>query len=258
MYYEKKYPLNEVCMKYFFNDGLIIEIHSQYLGEEKLSETSPVTAYLKKKSFLREVSCATSCNKAIFKDWIKERKQQGKNTVKRAVDLMSGVGFGSKMIQKYLTPKQLYLNDMSPICVDVLIQNFPDAIITEMDANNYGWIEASIYTIDFNTFSFLHIDRWSSLFDGVCVHTDNFCIIDTACFGFFSKRNLKAYGIDKPLQYYEVLSDKFYDLYGFRVSRVSKFKNAAAVMFERNFNGEIKFLEPEMVNIKCYRKGLLF
>jgi hypothetical protein len=214
-------------------------------NSEGFNIETPITEVLKNKFFFKEILKNSGCLKSTLRYLIDKQEKWD-----RVGDAMAGVGFGGKILQKYLNPKKLYLNDLDERCCSILRSNFRNSIITQQDALNLDWPGMNLVNVDFNTFSIKRIPQWEGLFAQLAKLTDWITFTDTACFGFKFKKNFLTYGVGNADEYYQKLTETLFPLREFILCSVSKQFNSAVICLGKSglVKQDWKYLFNEQVS----------
>ena len=197
-------------------------------------------------SHLKDLQCELCCIDHLSRKISK---------VNSYLDVMAGSGFSGRMIEKRFDPKHMWLNDLNPDSFECLQSNFPNAHVTQGDANeiivNDVW---DLIFVDFNTFTSKHVKDWPSLFRAIHSKFKNLWIIDTASYVYrFGPRIFeKAYGTTNMMLYYLSLGVELSSTYpNFHLANVAIFENMkAAIVHFKNKPSEINVENvPSTINI---------
>jgi len=122
------------------------------------------------------------------------------------------MGLGSKIMEKYLEPKTLICNDLSPECCDIIRANISKAEVWNENIFEVPRLildklsRVSLICVDFNTFS-LKSGEWVRVLTELAKVTDWLAFADTACYGFSRfPKNFDVYGVTDEQQYYRKLA----------------------------------------------------
>jgi hypothetical protein len=166
----------------------------------------------------------------------------------KIVDAIARSGFWSAVFRNKWDDCILHLNEEHKECLPALQRNFPNDKITSLNIRNWtpkSRCDLSILDFDYFTLKKLHSDKMEEMITAWDAATSKYVIIgDGACFGF-KFGNMKHYGIRDEKEYYYLLRDEMKPYMTKRLTVVSKFNNAAMLLFEntRRVN-DIKFLPP--------------
>lgn len=152
-----------------------------------------------------------------------------KYKVNRIVDLMAGCGFSSMIFQKYLKP-EIYMNDLSPVCVQILKSNFNKSRISNEDAFEWTSKKCDLTFIDFNNFTLNRIPFWKPIFNKT--QSPLFAFTDSAVYGF-KFGNLSHYECKTIYEYYLKLN-KALKPYKYFINHVWVFGPAAIVFCSKH------------------------
>ena len=205
---------------------------------KKLAKQSKITSYTPQHRFLHthwhDISSEMGALRAIFLSLPK---------MKTVTDLLAGCGFSGRMIQHYLQPDILRLNDLDIGCADILRDNFPKAKVTQKDAHAYSWgnQKSDLTWFDFNTFTLAHWGDWVADLHRAGEHSEYLMAIDSACYGF-RFGNLPRYGCQTEADYYDRMALKYKEI-GFGLIQVAKFGNAAILLSKRKSRKKWAFVE---------------
>lgn len=236
-----------VGLKFLFDEDLILDLDSLFLGKEKLKSNSPQYMFLGTK--LRDVEKELGCLKSVLK-----RLLILEGEINSVFDLMAGCGFSARMFEKYLPLSHLFLNDLDEGCYRILKTNFLDAWVFQNDLLSLGQIKnVDLAFVDFNSFTITtkNVDYWSSVFDNTLKRVKWLLLTDSACYGF-KFGNLNSYGVSSPKEYYEKVGEVFRSKFGWNLVGLSKFSNAALLLFSRK---NLPFEEMPGENIHIKRIG---
>ena len=232
-------------MKIYF-EGISLEIDEKYIKKSKKikSDTAQID-FLKGNHF-------SDIQKECYA--IKEMtKTLSKFKIKKVSDLMAGCGFSGKILEKYLE-SELHLNDLSPICCDILLENFPSTVVTNTDVFLIPKsFLGDLVFIDFNNFTLNKVEYWEPLLRQI--KSEYLMITDSACYGF-KFGNLKAYGCSTKLCYYKLLG-RYFEKKGWDLHRVIIFGPAALVLFTRKKNKKPFLTETKEKLFMTQKKGLI-
>lgn len=162
------------------------------------------------------------------------------------VDAIARSGFWSAVFRNKWNDCILHLNEFKKECLPVLKRNFPNDKITNKDYRIWTHkCDLSILDFDYFTLLKFHSDKMEEMVTAWDSVTSKYIIIgDGACFGF-KFGNMKHYGIKDEKEYYYLLRDEMKPHMTKTLTVVSKFNNAAMLLFENTRRkNDIKFLPP--------------
>jgi len=148
---------------------------------------------------------------------------------KTFMDVMAGCGFSGRIFNKYLFPEKIILNDLDSTCVSILRENYTDKEITNQNIFDIDF-QGIIPFIDFNNFTIKKSLFWESVF--AHIKTDWALYTDSACYGF-GMGNLKSYGVETEIEYYEKCVNPFISKYGFYVQAICNFGHASVILITK-------------------------
>lgn len=178
-------------------------------------------------------------------------------------DVMAGSGFSGKILQKRFPGVDLHLNDLSEVCVDCLNANFKKEYLLAQISQGYAHevkanFKPDMIFADFNDFTLRKMDNWRAVFEAAVKQDPSyFMFTDSASYGFKFKKNLAAYGVDTPEEYYQHLEYVLYEEYELLIDRVCIFGNAALVLTSRHryHRPEIRFMDSESIKMSIQKEG---
>lgn len=162
------------------------------------------------------------------------------------VDAIARSGFWSAVFRNKWKDCTLHLNEFKKECLPVLKRNFPNDKITSKDYRIWApSCDLSILDFDYFTLRKFHSDKMEEIMTLWDSTTSKYIIVgDGACFGF-KFGNMKHYGIKDEKEYYYLLRDEMKPYMTKTLTVVSKFNNAAMLLFENTRRkNDIKFLPP--------------
>ena len=221
-------------MKIIYDDDLILDLPTANDNEDhtNFSSGSFIGDFLDNPFYFREVFAHTLA--------LRETLCCVRNDifVEKAWDAMCGVGLGSSVLVKYLSPKYLRCSDISPESATLLKTRNFQADVRTMDiwegagADDY-W---DLIFVDFNNFTLTQL-KWLQLLKSLITKTSMLIFSDSACFGFHRfPKNLKCYRVDNPQQYYFQLSEV---LGGYLRAVVDHYNSAVVAVGARPYSGEV-------------------
>lgn len=207
-------------MQLRFDEDLEIEIPNEMTDSKGLNADTPISSMLKSPFYLREVGLHTGALKSILLNIDTE-------PIMTVLDGMCGVGFGTAIFNKYLPGRFIQVNDLDINCCNLLSTKIQVRDIYNEDIKNLLGKTKSTWDLvylDFNTFTIKN-QEWLNLLREYWKRTQH-CLLftDTANFGFNFPKNLLAYGVKSPVEYYEKLIDNI----------VPKRKCSALVSYHKN------------------------
>ena len=161
-------------------------------------------------------------------------------------DAIARSGFWSAVFRNKWEDCILHLNEFKKECLPVLKRNFPNDKITSHDYHVWTHkCDLSILDFDYFTLLKFHSDKMEEMVTAWDAASSKYVIIgDGACFGF-KFGNMKHYGIKDEKEYYYLLRDEMKPYMSKTLTVVSKFNNAAMLLFENTRRkNDIKFLPP--------------
>lgn len=192
-------------------------------NQKKISDNPPHYSVLKKR--IKEVQKDMSALQHILKN-------VHCNSI---VDALGGCGFSGALLS-FLFPKaQLIFNDLDPICCKILQLNFPSNIVENQNILNWDFPSADLIWIDFNNFTLNRLDIWKSVFDHTYTKCKYLLFTDSACYGFSLGNLEKCYGVQNPIEYYQLLNKQL-AYTGKTIKKVMIFGGAALVLMEQGIH----------------------
>lgn len=147
------------------------------------------------------------------------------------LDMLGGCGFSGAVLRNSFPKASLFLNDIDPVCAEVLKHNFPDAVVSQLDILKWeDFPKTDLIWIDFNNFTLKRFPTWGPILIRAASRSRTLLFTDSACYGF-KMGNLKTYGVERPIEYYRALGQALADT-GKHVRRVVMFGGAALVRME--------------------------
>lgn len=172
------------------------------------------------------------------------------------LDAMAGCGFASRMFQYHWPECNLWLNDLSEQCYQVLDMNFNKVTeeVTRMDFLHLPEPKEKIDLtfIDFNTFTIQKMNYWIPGFNNLLPHSENLCIIDSASYGFKFGNLQNYYRVNTPEDYYLKLGKIFQGRWGLNVRLAVDFFASTYVLFTRE-KGDFHYTK-EIEPVPIYRE----
>lgn len=168
----------------------------------------------------------------------------------KIVDAIARSGFWSAVFRNKWENCIIHLNEAHKECLPALKRNFPNDKITSFNIRKRVPEECDLSILDFDYFTLkkFHSDKMEEMITAWDDRTNKYVIIgDGACFGF-KFGNMKHYGIKDEKDYYYLLRDDMKPYMTKRLTVVSKFNNAAMLLFENTRRiKDIKFLPPTLL-----------
>jgi len=135
------------------------------------------------------------------------------------LDGLAGVGFSGRLLEKYLHPKTLHLNDLDSGCARVLKDNFPSSRVTNQNLLRLQGEEGDVLLLEFNTFT---LKRWlkHEPFFQLGKNFQNIGLMDVAIYGYrISQLGFqKAYGVRTFEEYIIMLANVLKKFDGWKFS----------------------------------------
>lgn len=170
------------------------------------------------------------------------------STQLKIVDAIARSGFWSAVFRNKWPDCIIHLNEEHQECLPALKRNFPNDKITTH--NIQKWVpksgcDLSILDFDYFTLRKLHSEKMEPMIKAWDEATSKYVIIgDGACFGF-KFGNMKHYGIREEKEYYYLLREDMRNFMSKKLTAVSKFNNAAMLLFEEvKRTKDIIFIPP--------------
>ena len=175
----------------------------------------------------------------------------------RVVDGIARIGFWGAVFLERWPDCDLLLNEEDEVCVDLLQKSFPKARVESNDLNSWVPDKSDLLLLDFDAFTLRKLDQHRDILNRLSSTCHSLIIAESACFGF-KFGNLRHYNVQTEREYYYLLDKSLAKTTGKRVAAVSKFMNAAMVLFDRGSEGgkSIKFIEPTSLPVS--RGGIPF
>lgn len=166
----------------------------------------------------------------------------------KIVDAIARSGFWSAVFRNKWEDCILHLNEAHKECLPALQRNFPNDKITSLDIRKWSPknpCDLSILDFDYFTLMKFHSDKMEAMVSSWDRATSKYVIIgDGACFGF-KFGNMKHYKIKDEKEYYYLVREELRKYMSKRLTVVSKFNNAAMLLFENTRRtNDIIFLPP--------------
>lgn len=170
------------------------------------------------------------------------------------IDLTAGLGFVSKVFEKYLNSEILILNDISLDCVEELKNNF-DCKIYCLDANKFtNWCYNRLTVIDFNTFNILREEKnIESLLTNCQRFSQNLVISDTYCYSLRFK--LKENRKDLLTEYLEKVSELMLKKYNLNLTHYGVYENykASYLLFQKTIYKTFEEIKYEKIKLTIFK-----
>ena len=172
----------------------------------------------------------------------------------RIVDAIARSGFWSAVFRNKWPNCILHLNEEHQECFPALKRNFPNDKITTLNIASWtpkNGCDLSILDFDYFTLRKLHSEKMEPMIAAWDKATTKYVIIgDGACFGF-KFGNMKHYGIKDEKEYFYLLRDDMKSFMSKKLTAVSKFNNAAMLLFEETKRvRDIIFIPPTNLLLK--------